>query len=204
MKAKKKELSKGKEEDSDQQEEGESNKQKYDSMVDTFKDEELGSGYDLNEADLFMNEQGKTLMTQKLNKRDIANSGIQNLEMRSLCIAAFLRCLFNSLEYAPDGEFYKNAIENLHSDILFKSVTQLCASTGWFEAQIGTKYIQVMRYLIRLPRTARFEKKKSILKYEILAIVIKRIMIRLRSKIKNENDNQNLEIQEKMLLSRLA
>ena len=76
MKAKKKELSKGKEEDSDQQEEGESNKQKYDSMVDTFKDEELGSGYDLNEADLFMNEQGKTLMTQKLSKRDIANTGI--------------------------------------------------------------------------------------------------------------------------------
>ena len=65
MKAKKKELSKGREEDSDQLEEGESNKQKYDSMVDTFKDEELGSGYDLNEADLFMNEQGKTLMTQK-------------------------------------------------------------------------------------------------------------------------------------------
>ena len=148
-------------------------------MVDTFKDEELGSGHDFSEMDAYMNEQSKCLMTQKLNKRDAANSGIQNLEMRSLCIAAFLRCLFNSLEYAPDGDFYQAAIENIHSDILFKSITQLCASTGWFEAQIGTKYIQVMRYIIRLPRTTRFEKKKNTLKYEVLAIVIKRILSKL-------------------------
>ena len=63
MKAKKKELSKVKEEENDQQEEEKSEKPKYDLMVDTFKEEELGSGHDLNEVDLFMNEQGKSLMT---------------------------------------------------------------------------------------------------------------------------------------------
>ena len=61
-----------------------------------------------------------------------------------------------------------------------------------------------MRYIIRLPRTQRFEKKKNTLKYEVLAVVIKRILSKLQPKIKNENDNQTLEIQDKMLLSRLA
>ena len=45
-------------------------------MVETFKDEELGSGNDLTEADAYMNEQSKSLMTQKLSKRNAENSGI--------------------------------------------------------------------------------------------------------------------------------
>lgn len=130
--------------------------------------------------------------------------GIQNLEMRSLCIAAFLRCLHASLEYAPDDEMYQEAIKNLHQDYMFKSVTQLCASTGWFEANIGTKYLQVMRYIIRLDYTVRFEKKENVMKYEVLATVIQRILSILQAKIKNENDNQKLEVNDKMLLSHLA
>ena len=123
IKSKKKEFQKGFDEQNDQNDIEESKKHKYEMMVETFRDEELGSGNDLTEADAYMNEQNKSMMTLKLSKRDAENSGIQNLEMRSLCIAAFLRCLFNSLEYAPDGEFYAAAIENLHSDVLFKSIT---------------------------------------------------------------------------------
>ena len=59
---------------------------------------------------------------------------------------------------------------------MFKSITQLCASTGWFEANIGTKYLQVMRYIIRLDYAVRFERKENVVKYEILAIVVQRIL----------------------------
>jgi hypothetical protein len=144
------------------------------------------------------------LIAQKLSKRETSNSGIQNLEMRSLCVAAFLRCLHASLEYAPDDEMYQAAIRNLREDYMFRSVTQLCASTGWFEANIGTKYLQVMRYIIRLEYTTRFEEKGNVMKYEMLAIVIQRILSILQAKIKNENDNQKLEVDDKMLLSHLA
>lgn len=37
---------------------------------------------------------------ENIQKRDF-KIGVQNVKMRSLCIAAYLRCLFASIEYAP-------------------------------------------------------------------------------------------------------
>ena len=72
---------------------------------------------------------------------------------------------------------------------IFTQLTQLCASTGWLAANIGTKYLQVMRYIIRVDTTKRLEDQTNLIKYEILSIVIKHILGLLKAKIKNENHN---------------
>ena len=118
--------------------------------------------------------------------------GIQNDELRSLCVAAFLRCLYASIDCAPDGQYHLQAVNNLKSDKIFTSITQLCASTGWLTANIGSKYLQVMRYITRVNTTKRLEDSKNMIKYEILSIVIKRILGLLKAKIKNENNNMEL------------
>ena len=100
--------------------------------------------------------------------------GIQNPELRSICILAFLRCLIASIESAPNttSRYYELAIDNIKNDKIFFQITQLCASTGWLQANIGLKYLQVVRYIIRMDTTARLEDLSSIYKYEILSIVI--------------------------------
>lgn len=71
--------------------------------------------------------------------------------MRSLCIAGYLRCLFAAIEYAPNQELKLEAIRNLKDEFVFRNITQLCDTTGWFEANIGAKYLRVMRHVIKVP-----------------------------------------------------
>lgn len=52
-----------------------------------------------------------------LKLRDNARMGIQNPELRSLSIASFLRCLYASIDSAPNDEYYALAIENLSKDM---------------------------------------------------------------------------------------
>jgi len=59
-------------------------------------------------------------------------------------------------------------------------------------ANIGSKYLQVMRYITRVDSTNRLEAESNLIKYEIISIVIKRILGLLREKIKNENNNMEL------------
>ena len=47
-------------------------------------------------------------------------------------------------------------------------------------------------YITRVNTTKRLEDSKNLVKYEILSIVIKRILGLLKEKIKNENHNQEL------------
>ena len=96
------------------------------------------------------------------------------------------------------------AIENLKSDKVFNQITQLCASTGWLAANIGSKYLQVMRYIIRVGPNKRLEDQENLLKYEILSIVIKRILGLLKEKIKNVNNNMTLTMSDKNLLTHLS
>ena len=87
---------------------------------------------------------------------------------------------------------------------MFIQITQLCASTGWLAANIGSKYLQVMRYIIRVGPTSRLEEQDSLLKYEILSIVVKRVLGLLKEKIKNVNNNMDLDMGDKNLLTHLA
>jgi hypothetical protein len=43
--------------------------------------------------------------------------------MRSLCIAAYLRCLFAAIEYAPDQSHKNEAIRYLKDEFAFRSIT---------------------------------------------------------------------------------
>ena len=47
-------------------------------------------------------------------------------------------------------------------------------------------------YITRVNTTKRLEDQKNLVKYEILSIVIKRVLGVLKEKIKNENHNQEL------------
>ena len=47
-------------------------------------------------------------------------------------------------------------------------------------------------YITKVNTTKRLEDSKNLVKYEILSIVIKRILGLLKEKIKNENHNQEL------------
>jgi len=87
---------------------------------------------------------------------------------------------------------------------MFQSVTQRCASTGWFRANIGTKYLQVMRYVINLPNDLATEKEKNLEKYEIFASVVHHILLKLKNKIKQVNENVTLSIDDKVLISHLS
>ena len=65
-------------------------------------------------------------------------------------------------------------------------ITKLCSSTDWLSANIGLKYLQVMQYIMRVDISSRLEDRSKIKKYEILSIVIKRILGVLKSKVRNQ------------------
>jgi len=52
----------------------------------------------------------ETMMMKRLRFREKASEGIKNAEQRALSISAFLRCLFASIESAPDTSFFEDAI----------------------------------------------------------------------------------------------
>ena len=122
--------------------------------------------------------------------------GIQNPDLRALSISAFMRCLYASIESAPTVAYYDQALANIRLDEIFRKTSELCSSTGWLDANIGTKYLQVMRYAMRMDPTARLEDHKNLLKYEILSVVVRRIVGILEPKIRNHNNNQEIKVDE--------
>ena len=61
-----------------------------------------------------------------------------------------------------------------------------------------------MRYIIRIAETARLDDKNNLIKYEILSIVVQRILGILEEKIYNHNGNLEIKVDEKVLLSHVA
>ena len=124
--------------------------------------------------------------------------------MRSLCIAAYLRCLHAAIEYAPKPYLEEAARKELRDDSNFIEVTQLCATTGWFEANIGTKYLKVFRNVLKLEYSRGHEKVESLLKYQIFAVVVKKILMMLKGKILTENESLMLNESDKILICELS
>jgi len=50
-------------------------------------------------------------------------TGPQNPELRVLCIAAYLRCLYAAIEYAPTEEMKESAIEQISDDVRMRELT---------------------------------------------------------------------------------
>ena len=106
--------------------------------------------------------------------------------MRALCIAAYLRCLYAAIEYAPNQELKIEAVRNLKDEFVFRNITQLCDTTGWFEANIGAKYLRVMRHILKISANDANEEFNHLQLYEIVSVVIRKILNKLMIKIKNE------------------
>lgn len=131
--------------------------------------EELGSNYHqckVETDDLDKEENNKIF--EKVYKEDLKRDakdaklmhnilkekrkdGFINNKIRNLTIAAFLRCLYSAIEYAPSVDLRRRAIENIKDPLLFRSITQLCDTTDWDEScNIGAKYLRVMRHVIKM------------------------------------------------------
>jgi hypothetical protein len=64
--------------------------------------EELGQQYDPEGATDHLITKSQKNVVENIKKRDHrVGGGIENPKLRSLCIAAYLRCLHASIEYAP-------------------------------------------------------------------------------------------------------
>ena len=87
----------------------------------------------------------------ELKLKDQRGDGFLNQEIRSITVAAFLRCLWGAIEFAPNFELRTEAILDLTDPNTFRVITQLCDCTDWDEkCHIGAKYLRVMRNVIKL------------------------------------------------------
>jgi len=70
---------------------------------------------------------------------------------------------------------------------MFRSITQLCDSTNWDEnANIGAKYIRVMRNILKLPPDQGTESVDNLMHYELIAIVIQKVLSQIIDKMKKD------------------
>lgn len=75
-----------------------------------------------------------------------------NKELRSLTVAAYLRILYASIEYAPTAILRNKAIKALRNPLTFRYLTQLCDITDWDEEKhITSKYARVVRSAVKIP-----------------------------------------------------
>ena len=115
-------------------------KESWPKMLKSLQNSNLGYGFQLSSTDLYLHSRMETQIMKNLRlKREQDQIGIQNPELRSLCIAAFLRCLFASIESAPgtikkdidhqsaegatEGKYYEMAVDNIKSDKIFGQIT---------------------------------------------------------------------------------
>lgn len=82
-------------------------------MISTFQYQSLGNGFKRSSIDMYQLMRAETMMMKRLRFREKASEGIKNAEQRALSISAFLRCLFASIESAPDTSFFEDAIKNI-------------------------------------------------------------------------------------------
>ena len=86
-----------------------------------------------------------------LSLKHAREDGFLNKNLRSLTVAAMLRCIYGALEYAPTMKLKLEAIKNIKKPETFRLITQLCETCDWDETcNIGAKYLRVMRHVIRL------------------------------------------------------
>ena len=169
-----------------------------------LQQDELGQYYEAANDHFISNSQVKGQITlENIKKRDARNLGVQNVKVRALCIAAYLRCLYASIEYAPTQQLKQEAIMCLKDLFVFRNLTQLCDTTGWFEANIGAKYLRIMRHIIKVPYTESMESFENQPHYEIMSIAIRKMLNEVLIRIKNEQQRQ-LSNEEKILIYELA
>jgi hypothetical protein len=116
-----------------------------------------------------------------------------NKPIRNLTVAAYLRCLYAAIEYAPTVDLRLNAIQNIRDPLMFRTITQLCDSTDWDEeAGIGAKYLRVMRHILKLPLDKGAETTDMLMHYEMISSVCQKALIKIIDKL-----NKDIELTRK-------
>jgi len=113
--------------------------------------------------------------------------GFLNRQIRVLTISAYLRCLYASIEYAPSITLQANAIQSIREPLMFRDITQLCDTVNWDEtANIGAKYLRIMRQVLKLSTDKDSESTSMIELYELVALVIQKALSKIVSKMKRD------------------
>ena len=123
----------------------------------------------------------------QVSLKDARGDGFLNVPIRNLTVAAYLRCLYAAIEFAPSISLKFHAIENIKDPLMFRTITQLCDSTNWDEsAGIGTKYLRVMRHIIKLPLNKGVETTDMLMHYELVSSVCLKILGKIIEKINKD------------------
>ena len=80
----------------------------------------------------------------------------------------------------------------------------LCATTGWFNGNIGLKYLRVFKYVLRMPMDSGYEKKENLIRYEIFSKVVQRMLLSLKEKIVSASENLVITTTDRMTIAALS
>ena len=122
---------------------------------------------------------------------------------RALLVSAMLRCMHAGIEYAPDEASRRSSINQIKQRKIIKMLTQLCDCTGWTLGNLGSKYLKIIYYGLRLSHR---ELNESIENFEIYDLVSKAIcdMLQIVRKKLFQEDKLPLSKEDKMLIFELA
>jgi hypothetical protein len=72
----------------------------------------------------------------------------------------------------------------LRDVFVIRNITQLCDTTGWFEANIGAKYLRIASHVIKVPfDQVKEDIDERISHYEIVARAIRKMLNTIRIKM---------------------
>ena len=125
------------------------------------------------------------------------------LNKRALLVSVMLRCMYAAIEYAPDETCKKNSILQIKKNSIIKMITELCACTGWTLGNIGSKYLKIIYYGIKLSHKEFYESKDNFEIYELISKAIYDMLHIIRKKLFIEDKNP-LTNEDKMLIYDLA
>ncbi|CDW89778.1 UNKNOWN [Stylonychia lemnae] len=146
-----------------------------------IQQEDLCSNYDeqATEDFFFQNAQAKSQNVENIKKKDY-KIGVENQKMRSLCIASIYISL---LLWKMHQELKLEEVRNFKDEFVFRNIIQLCDTTGWFEGNIGAKYLRLMRQIIKIHYHETNEEFKNLQLYEIISVVIRKMPLKNEDKI---------------------
>jgi hypothetical protein len=71
--------------------------------------------------------------------------------------------------------------------MMFRAITQICDATNWDDnVHIGAKYLKIMRTVMRLPFHMGFEHNNMLIHYELISLVLRKILHKILDKMKKD------------------
>ena len=124
------------------------------------------------------------------------------IKLRARILATFMRVLIAVIELGP-AETRLDAVKQLRDMKNFKSLTKLCATTGWKHSTLGAKYLRIVKHIIKISPINNFCPKEDVIMYETISIVISQILGIIRVKILN-SDRDELQKEDHFFIKEIA